>query len=139
MFGFWIIGSNLANQKQASLTATSRDLTINTSILAYLRSPFEGSTVAEAMARAAVTGDFAALHPNIQAFLETLPKPGSGSGWRYRIALLPEEQELDDLETMDIIGWYEAKHSSFIIPSYDPTHMLRMTFALECQDVSCHD
>ena len=143
LVGFWLITHDLAKQRQDTLTTSARDLSVNTSILAYLRAPIGGNgefvTVGEALARAAVTGDFAALHPDIQAFLERLPKPVPVSGWRYRVELLPEEQELDHLDTIDIVGWYEAKRSSFLIPTYDPRHTLRVTFALECQDVSCYE
>lgn len=138
---FMVLFSFRAKEYQQKLTADAVDISTNTSILAYLRAPItvhgETMPVAEALARAAATGDFTPLHGDIRQFLGQLPQPHPSSGWRYRLERLPEGEELDAVVPFDIIGWYEVKRVRYTIPSYDPHHDLLVTFALECGDARC--
>ena len=139
---FAILMNYTMREYRQQLTGEARDLTVNTTILTYLRSPItiagERMIMADALARAAATGDFTPLHADIKTFLEQLPKPHPVSGWRYRLERVADGEELDEVYTIDIIGWYEAKRVRYLIPSYVPGEQLRVTFALECQDAGCY-
>ncbi|HLC66636.1 MAG TPA: hypothetical protein VJK52_03270, partial [Candidatus Nanoarchaeia archaeon] len=123
IFVFAVIFSLATKSSQDALIGTMTDFSVNTSIIAFVRS--------QDFTLAAASDNFSAVHANTQQFLAALPKPQpqfpefkDRLGWGYHVLLNGEE--LDRIAAIPAVVKYTAKRVEVDLPGIDPKQELKV-------------
>jgi len=143
-FIFYILFGFAGKLSVYDISSQSESLNSNSLLLTYLRTPVEVNGNKMDMA------DLINLyyHDNkykdiligeTEKVLNSFEKPAAVSGWNLHVYLMPEDETIIKIKTLEILGWYEKRTTFAYLPlSGSSEKYLKLKLYLECQDVSCY-
>lgn len=143
-FIFYILFSFVGKLGVYDIGSSSESLDSNYLLLTYLRTPIEinGNKMNMADLINAYYSDNNyknILIEETKKILDSFEKPATVAGWNLYIYLMPEDETLIKIKTIDILGFYEKRIGFANIPlKNNPEKYLRLKLYLECQDVNCY-